>query len=263
MNGSVFKNEFKFSLKNTLIWLASASVAILLLTSLYPVVKEMYNMMLDYMASANLGDEFLAALGALRVDNYVDYFMVEVYTNLLLILSVYSVLSALNIIKKEYTNKTAEFLYSSPMKKSRINGEKYATLLLNISILNILIMGISVLTLAIFEPGVYLGGVVYSFLSMWIMNLVLASIVFAITNYLPKKMNIGLAFAIIAAFFMLQSFGSLTDSLEFLTYLSPMTIAGNISAFKDLDFIIIAIWLAVSTALVILSLKFSEKKDSV
>ena len=119
----LFRSTLKTEKKAFLIWAVSLTVTLLLFLFMYPSIlkeKEAYEKIL-----AVYPKEVLEAF-AIELDTLLSFhgYLGYVYGYLLLALGIYSMRLGLTAIGKEISRNTSEFLFTKPVKRSRVLLEK-------------------------------------------------------------------------------------------------------------------------------------------
>lgn len=130
---TLFWQQFKAQLKGLLIWTASSVALVTVLSKSAPafvesdlITKWLETMPESLLAMAGL-DATLAPLDA--------YVAADFSKSLVLVVALYGVILALNIVTREVDRRTIDFLLSLPVKRSSVLLSRVAVLLVNTGIL--------------------------------------------------------------------------------------------------------------------------------
>lgn len=249
----MFKREMKVNFKSFLIWLLLLVGIFAIVFSIYPSIIHSDNIkMMDEMMKM-FPEEILKAfnMDISSIDSMFGWLKSEGFVFVLLIISCYSGILGSNILLKEESDKTIEYLNSLPVKRSHI--------VLNKVYCGLLYIVLMVLILGIFNYiGLYLSGEfdqkLYILLS--ITPLFPATVVYfgcmllSTFTHKTKKMS-GLSLGIVLISYILQVLSSLAETTTFLKYFSVFTLADIRNVITD---IAIDPWMIIIS--VILSLGF-------
>ena len=223
----MLKRELKINFKSFLIWTSILVFVFLIVFLMYPSIINSENAkMLDEMFKV-FPEEVLKAfnldLGSMR--SAFGWFKTEGFVFVLLITGCYSAILGSNILLKEESDKTIEYLNSLPISRTRITISKIMTGIFYIFLL--------VITLLIFNfIGLYLSGEIEKkiFLMLSITPLFSSSVIFAFCMFLSTFFNkskkmIGISLGVVFISYILQTFSTISESVEFLKYFSVFTLS--------------------------------------
>src|SRR5690606_1712065 len=120
---TLFRHTLKSEKKSFLIWSASLMTALALFLFMYSSIlkeKEAYEKILEVYPKEVLDAFFIELDTLLSFHGYLGY----VYGYILLALGIYSMRLGLTAIGKEISRNTSEFLFTKPVKRSRVLLEK-------------------------------------------------------------------------------------------------------------------------------------------
>ena len=223
----MFKREIKINLKSFIIWTSILIGLFLIVFLMYPSIVNSENMkMLDEMMKI-FPEEMLKALNMdiSSIDSAFGWLKTEGFVFVLLITGIYSGILGSNILLKEENDKTIEYLNSVPVTRKKIIGTKILC-----AIIYIILM---VISLGIFNfVGLSLSGVfdrkLYFLLS--ITPIFSSIVIFALCLFLSTfthktKKTLGISLGIVFTSYFLQVISELSESTEFLKYISVFTLA--------------------------------------
>lgn len=133
-----------------------------------------------------------------------------------------SILGA-NVISKEESDKTAEFLYVKPVSRNRILTSKLLAALLNIVILNIVTLVSSLMIVGYFSKGEAVNNdIEILMLGMFMIQLIFLSIGFGIAAISKNpRSSASISTGILLVTYVLSIIIDLGKNLDFLRYLTP------------------------------------------
>lgn len=223
----MFKREMKVNFKSFLIWLLILVGIFTLLFLIYPSIINSDNVkMMDEMMEM-FPEEMLKAfnIDISSIDSAFGWLKSEGFIFILLLTGCYSGILGSNILLKEESDKTIEYLNSLPIKRN--------TIVLNKALSGLLYIVLMVVALGIFNfIGLSLSGEfdkkVYILLSVTpiFSSLVIYFICMFLSTFTHKtKKMLGVSLGIVFISYMLQILSSLAENVEFLKNFSVFTLA--------------------------------------
>lgn len=219
---NIFKRELRANLKSLIIW--SLSMIFLVYTS-----------MLKYASFAktgqNIDDLFkqfpssirsLFGIGEFDITTALGYYCM-CYFYFLLLAGIHAVMLGCTIISKEERDKTADFLFTKPVLRSKIIIAKFASVIVNLIIFNLITLFSSIVFVSIYNKGKPITyEILKLMLALFFIQLIFASLGSFIASVV-KNMNkaTGLSTSILLATFMLSVSIDLYSKIEFLKYATP------------------------------------------
>lgn len=139
------------------------------------------------------------------------------------LLGVHAVLISTNIITKEETDKTAEFLFAKPISRRFILTSKLMAALTSMVILNIVTAICSVWIISIYNKGDSITSdilfVMPAILLIQLLFLMVGIAVATVSNR-PKKAGMAAALVLLVTF-IISALVDITDKLDYLKYVTP------------------------------------------
>lgn len=223
----MFKREMKVNFKSFLIWLLILIGIFTLVFLIYPSIINSDNVkMMDEMMEM-FPEEMLKAfnMDISSIDSAFGWLKSEGFIFVLLLTGCYSGILGSNILLKEESDKTIEYLNSLPIKRN--------TIVLNKVLSGLLYIVLMVVALGIFNfIGLSLSGEfdkkVYILLSVTpiFSSLVIYFICMFLSTFTHKtKKMLGVSLGIVFISYMLQILSSLAENVEFLKNFSVFTLA--------------------------------------
>ena len=263
----MFKREMKINLKSFLIWTAILIGLFLVVFLVYPSIIDSENVeMIDTMMKI-FPEEMLKAfnMDISSIDTAFGWLKSEGFVFILLITGIYSGILGSNILLKEESDKTIEYLNSLPVTRKKIAGNKIVCGLFYI-ILMVIIVGIFNFI------GLTLSGEFdkksYILLSITPMfsSIVIFSICLFLSTFTHKtKKTLGISLGIVFASYFLNIISELGESTEFLKYISIFTLADIRNVIIDVAINPLMAILAIGITLIfiILTIIHYERKELV
>ena len=263
----MFKRELKLNFKSFLIWTLILIGMFLAVYLVYPYIMTSENVdMLNEMMKV-FPPEVLKAfnMDISEIDSAYGWLKTEGFIFILLITGIFSGILGSNIVLKEESDKTIEYLHNLPVTRTKIVTSKILCALTYI-ISMILIIGVfNYVGLSIsgdFNQKQYL----LLSISPLFTALVIFSICLFISTFTHKtKKAMGISLGIVFASYFLQIISELSKEVEFLKYITPFTLADtrNIISNNSLNPICIIVSLLLTVSLLLLSIYKYNKKELV
>ena len=252
----MFKREMKVNIKNFIIWLSILIALFLVVFLIYPSIIDSDNIkMIDEMMSV-FPEEILKAfnMDLSSIESAYGWLKSEGFVFVLLIVGCYSGILGSNILLKEESDKTIEYLNSIPVKRTNIVLQKVLSGLIYITLI--------VISLGIFNYiGLSLSGDFdkkqYILLSITPLfpSIVIFFLCLFLSTYTHKtKKMFGISLGIVLISYVLQMLSTISTKVEFLKYLSVFTLADIRNVIADISINPIMIFISIILSILFLSL---------
>ena len=263
----MFKRELKINLKSFVIWTSILIGLFLVVFLVYPSIINSANIkMIDEMMKI-FPEEMLKAfnMDISTIDSAFGWLKTEGFVFVLLITGVYSGILGSNILLKEESDKTIEYLNSVPVTRKNIVLNKILCGLFYI-ILMIVIIGIFNFI------GLSLSGEFdrKSYILLSITPLFSSIVIFAICLFLSTfthktKKTLGISLGIVFVSYFLNVISEIGESTEFLKYISIFTLADirNVILNVSINPILVVLAICITVIFMILTMICYEKKELV
>lgn len=263
----MFKRELKINLKSFIIWTSILIGLFLVVFLVYPSIINSANIkMIDEMMKI-FPEEMLKAfnMDLSTIDSAFGWLKTEGFVFVLLITGVYSGILGSNILLKEESDKTIEYLNSVPVTRKNIVLNKILCGLFYI-ILMIVIIGIFNFI------GLSLSGEFdrKSYILLSITPLFSSIVIFAICLFLSTfthktKKTLGISLGIVFVSYFLNVISEIGESTEFLKYISIFTLADirNVILNVSINPILVVLAICITVIFMILTMICYEKKELV
>lgn len=258
---TIVKHELR--LGRVAFWIWSGVLACLLATCvfLYPEMKGEMEQMGDIFASmGSFTDAF--GMDKLNFGTLIGYYAIECGNVLGLGGAFYAALTAGAALCGEEKNRTAEFLLTHPVSRTRVAAEKLISVLLRMAGMNVVVFAVSVASVAAIGEEIPWKELCLLHLAHCLMTLEIAGICFGLSAFLRGgSAAIGLGVAVL--FYMMNIFANITEKVEFLKYLTPFAYCdgGTIVEQGGLDWPKVAIGLGIAAVCVLAAFWYYPKKD--
>lgn len=216
---TIIKHELRQGKTAFLIWTASIGFLLSVCVFLFPEMKGEMEGISDVFASMG---SFTAAFGMDRLNfgTLIGYYAIECGNVLGLGGAFYASLCAVSMLSKEEKEKTAEFLFTHPINRTRIITEKLIAILMQITVMNLIIYILSVGSMVMIGEEIPWKEMNLMHLAYYILQVELAGICFGISAFVRKgSVGIGLGIAIVMYF--LNLIANIAEVAQFLKYITP------------------------------------------
>lgn len=263
----MFKREIKVNFKSFLIWLLLLIGIFTISFLIYPSIINSDNIkMMDEMMEM-FPQEMLKAfnMDISSIDSVFGWLKSEGFVFVLLIIGCYSGILGSNILLKEESDKTIEYLNSLPIKRSGI--------VLNKVFCGLLYIFLMVVILGIFNYiGLSLSGefdkkqyILLSITPIFSSIVVYFGCMFLSTFTHKTKKMLGISLGIVLISYVLQILSSLAETTEFLKYFSVFTLADIRNVISDIAInpLMVIISVVLSIFFLVLTVISYNKKELV
>ncbi len=216
---TLFLHELKRNKLALIIWSAAISFMLGICVIIYPEMSAEMGEISDMFA--NMG-AFSDAFGMdqLNFGEFMGYFAIECGNTLGLGGSIFAAILGISALAKEEQNRTAEFLLSHPVSRTKILTSKALSILCQIVIMNLSVIIVTILgTFAIGERA-EIGKIALLFLANLLMQIEIAAITFGISAFLNRG-GLGIGIGVAFGFYFINILANLSKDIEFLKYITP------------------------------------------
>ena len=263
----MFKRELKINLKSFIIWTSILIGLFLVVFLMYPsiITSESMNSLDEMMKM--FPEEMLKAfnMDISSIDTAFGWLKTEGFVFVLLITGIYSGILGSNILLKEENDKTIEYLNSVPVTRKKILISKIICGLLYIALMIIIVGLFNFFGLSIsgeFDKKSYLLLSITPIFS----SIVIFSICLFLSTFTHKtKKTLGISLGIVFASYFLNILSEMSETTEFLKYLSVFTLADirNVITDSSINPLMIILSILISTIFIVLTMINYEKKELV
>lgn len=216
---TILKHEMRQGRNSLIIWTAVIAFMLGVCILIYPEMSKQMDGISE--AFANMGG-FSAAFGMDKINfgEFIGFFGVECGNVLGLGGAFFAALTGISALSKEEREHAAEFLLTHPVSRQSVIAQKLISVIAQIIILNIAVVGIAALSTAIIGEEPDIKPLALMFAAYLVMQLEIAAICFGISSFIGRG-GLGLGLGLAAAFYFLNIVANLTESAEFLKYITP------------------------------------------
>lgn len=253
--------ELKRNRLSLIIWSAALSFLIGVTVLIFPEMAEAMEELNEALKNMGAFSEVLG-LDQLQITDFMGYFALECSETIGLGGAIFAAIVGVGALGVEERDRTAEFLFSHPVCRTRITLEKYLAMIVEILILNLAVILVASISMLGISAEVNFGKLALIYLMMFVLEVEIASISFAITSLIPRGgIAVGLGAAI--GFYFIGLLSGISESVEFLKFFTPFSYAS--SSYINENFSIELKYLIVHLILTVLSVAFAfyryNKKD--
>ncbi|MDD6211553.1 MAG: ABC transporter permease subunit [Clostridiales bacterium] len=258
---TIVKHEWKQGRISFLIWTGSIVLLILICILLYPEMKGEMESVGDIFASMG---SFTAAFGMDRLNfgTLIGFYSVECGNILGLGGAFFASLLGISALAKEEKERTAEFLLSHPISRTRVIAEKLAAVLTQIIVMNAIIFVLSVGTIVFIGEEISWKEIILFHTAYLLLQIELACICFGCSAFL-RRGSIGIGIGIATLVYFLNLMANMTDRAGFLKYFTPFAYCEGADIVNNgcLDGKLIAIGMVLSLIGIAAAFIHYRKKD--
>ena len=258
---TILKHELRRGRTSFLIWTGVIGFLLAICIVLYPEMKKEMEEISETFASMG---SFTAAFGMdkLNFGTLVGYYAIECGNVLGLGGAFFASICALGMLSKEERQRTAEFLLTHPVKRTRIVSEKLAALMVQVVAMNVIVFGISLASMAAVGEAIPWREVCLLHAAYLFMQIEIASVCFGISAIVGRG-GVGIGIGVAALMYFLNIIANITSSAEFLKYITPFGYCDGAAIVSDgaLDGAKIALGGAVSVVFIAVAYLKYRKKD--
>ncbi len=259
---NIIKREFKANLKSLLLW----TIPLMLLHSVSSIE---FSAFAGDPAIADAMQNFEILFKALGT-NVIDMTTPEGYISIISIyiylpLAIFSGLIGSGIISKEEKDKTAEYLFTLPVKRNKVIASKLVVAVINSILINIFVIGAVYVTYLKFDVSDgFLQFMVNMSVGVFMIQMIFLSIGMLLSAILKQYKKSGsITVGILISSFMLSILIGMVDGeLDFLKFITPFQyFPSNEMLVGNFNIIYIIITLVVSISSFVLTFYFYKKRD--
>lgn len=256
---TLFRLEFKRSLKGLITWSLSIGLTMVFVIVLYPMVKDMYQSIPAQYA------EILNSFGGLP-NNILEYFATEGGMMLQLFGAIFAVLEGFNAINRDEKEKTVESIYQLPYSRLAFYRTKLLRVFINVTIFSITNLILSYVSFQIIGESINIGQFLEFNLLNTIMFLMIAFLGFGLACFLRPNQKNMISFAIPFPLYIISVIASMTnnDILEKLKYITPFTFSNPVDILKthtDFEWISFVVYIGLTVIVcVFAALRFQKRE---
>lgn len=228
---TILKHEIRQGRVSLTIWTAVIALMLGVCVLIYPEISKQMDGIGD--AFSNMGS-FSAAFGMDRINfgEFIGFFGIECGNVLGLGGAFFAALTGISALSKEEREHTAEFLLTHPVSRQAVIAQKLISVIVQILILNAAAVAVTALSTVMIGEAPDIKPLALTFTAYLIMQLEIAAICFGISAFIGSG-GLGLGLGLAAAFYFLNIVANLTESAEFLKYITPFGYTDSSTVIAD------------------------------
>ena len=223
----MIKRELKFNLKSFIIWTSILIAIFLVVFLVYPfIVTDESMQSLDEMMKV-FPPELLKSfnMDIASINTAYGWLKSEGFMFVLIIIGIYSSSLGINILLKEESDKTIEYLGSLPIKRNKILTNKIIVSIIYIISITIILGLFNYIALLLSGNFNHKEYILLSITPILIALPFFAINLFISTFLHKTKKTMGISLGLVFFFYIINVLSTLSDKVEFLKYFSIYTLA--------------------------------------
>ena len=228
---NIFKQELRSQKTPIAIWSLSIGLLIAVCVIMYPDMKSQMDDVNQMFSSMG---NFTSAFGMdqLNFGTLVGFYAVEAGNIIGIGGAFFAAITAVTALMKEEKDRTAEFLLTHPVSRTRVITEKLLSVFSIIIILNVIIFLCTVLSILYIKEDIFWKELLLFTLAHLLLQLEIAGICFGISAFLTKS-GIGIGIGIAALMYFLNIVANISEDAKALKYIPGMIlmVIGIITAY--------------------------------
>jgi len=266
MNWNLFKKEMRFYFPGLILWTLVISLLIALTMSVFPTFIENQSKvmgMINLIPKSAL--EFKGVSDIADLSSVLGFYAVNNVLYMMVLGSIFSVVTSCNILLKEEYNKTAEYLLTRPVTRNIIYLTKLQVVVLQVFLLNLITAIIGFISMKFAKNGDFsLNSFLILSLYTLLLNLLFVSIGLFISAFVKKAKPITtMGIGLVLFFYFLFTISKITVSASDIGYISPFKYVRTdvLSDSFGLDPWRVIYFAGISILLLFVSFKYYSGKD--
>ena len=258
---TLIKHELRQGWKSLAIWTLSIGFFVVICVLMYPEMKGEMEDVSDLFASMGA---FTEAFGMDRLNfgTLIGFYAVECGNILGIGGAFYAAILAVSALAKEEKEHTAEFLFAHPVSRMQVLHEKLVAVFLQLIVMNLLIFVMSIASMATIGEEILWTETSLLHIAYFLVQIELAGICFGISAFIRGN-GIAIGLGIATVMYFINIVANITESAEFLKYLTPFGFAesADIIANKDLEWGMVALGMSCAVIGIVAAYAKYCKKD--
>lgn len=216
---TIFKQEVKSQKLSISILSLSIGLLIAMCVLMYPDMKSQMESVNDMFSSMG---SFTQAFGMdqLNFGTLLGFYAVEGGNILGIGGAFFAAITAIAVLMKEEKDRTAEFLMTHPVSRTRVITEKLISVFTIILVLNVIVFICSACSVLAIKEEVDWTPIILLHLAYLLMQFEIAGICFGISAFLRKN-GLGIGIGIACLMYFLNIVANISEDAKFLKYITP------------------------------------------
>jgi ABC-2 type transport system permease protein len=202
---------------------------------MYPDMESQMSGVNDMFSSMG---NFTAAFGMdqLNFGTLIGFYAVEGGNMLGIGGAFFAAIIGITALMKEEKERTAEFLLTHPVSRTKVITEKLASTFVIILILNIIVFICSIVSILMIDEEIFWDELILFHVAYLLMQFEIAGICFGISAFI-RKAGMGIGIGIAGLMYLLNIVANISEDAKFLKYITPFgyTEGSDIINTKDIN----------------------------
>lgn len=257
---TIFLHELRRCRLSLLIWTGAIAFMLASTVLVFPLMAPQMSQMEDMMSEMG-GFSSAFGVGGMNIARFTDYFAIECGNVMGLGGAIFAAITGVAMLSKEERGRTAEFLYTHPLSRSRIVLEKLLALTAQILILNIAVAAVSLGSALLIGEKPDVPVILLIFLANLLLQLEIGAICFFLSALMRNGIGAGLGIAI--GMYFLNILSNISEETKLLKYLTPFayTEGADILQNRALKPEYLAVGIGLSVIAIIVAFLRYRRKD--
>ena len=259
----LFKKEFNDSFKSLLIWASIISIIYILIISLYPSIISSTNNINEILEGFSPEMLEIFNMDIIDLSKYSGWYTSEGLIFIILGIGIYSAILGSSIVLKEESDKTIEYLAVLPISRTKILLTKVFVGIVNILLITFIVGLVNTVGAAIIEE-INFSQILMISITPCLTSLILFFISLFVSMFFKKtNKSLSISIGLVFVFYLIDILTKLSDKLEWLKYLTPITLADTRSLISNNEFDIMYVFITIIICVFIsgLSIMLYNKKE--
>lgn len=216
---TIVRHELRQGALSFAIWTGAIAFLLMVCVFLFPEMKGEMHAVGDVFASMG---SFTAAFGMDRLNfgTLTGFYAIECGNILGLGGAFFASLTAVAALSKEEKDRTAEFLLTHPISRTRVITEKLAAVMAQLLAMNAIILALALVSIGLIGEEIPWKELLLMHLAYFLLQVELAGICFGISAFLHRG-SAGIGLGLAAMMYFLNLLANMTDSAAILKYITP------------------------------------------
>ncbi len=259
----LFKKEFKDNLKSLLIWTSIISIIYIIIIALYPTIISSSNNINEMLEGFSPEMLEIFNMDIIDLSKYTGWYTSEGLLFIILGIGIYSSILGSSIVLKEESDRTIEYLGVLPISRTNILLTKIIVGIVNILLITFIVGLVNTIGASIIED-INFSQILMISLTPVLTSLILYFVSLLISMFFKKtNATLPISIGLVLGFYLLDILTKLSDKLEWLKYLTPITLADTRNLIVNNEFNILYVLITVIICIVLsaFSIKLYNKKE--
>ena len=216
---TIFKQEIKSQSLAITIWSLSIGLLVAACVLMYPDMESQMSDVNDMFSSMG---NFTAAFGMdqLNFGTLIGFYAVEGGNMLGIGGAFFAAIIGISALMKEEKERTAEFLLTHPVSRTRVITEKLASTFVIIIILNVIVFVCSIVSILMIDEEIFWEELILFHVAYLLMQFEISGICFGISAFI-KKSGMGIGIGIAGLMYLLNIVANISEDAKPLKYFTP------------------------------------------